>query len=190
MNRRDAISSVAVLLGGTIIGSQAFILTGCSSSIKDVQDLFSKDNLLLMDEIGETIIPKTDTPGAKDAKIGEFMAIMVKDCYDKPDQEVFLQGLQKINKISKNEYAKEFVSCTSAERKKILEGLDKEQKEYQEKKQEGDPPHFFRMLKELVLFGYFTSEEGGNHNLTYIEVPGRFDGCIPYKKGDQVYLNP
>ncbi|ADY54317.1 twin-arginine translocation pathway signal [Pseudopedobacter saltans DSM 12145] len=190
MNRREAISSVAFLLGGTIIGSQAFILSGCSSSIKDVQDLFSKENIQLMDEVAETIIPKTSTPGAKDAKVGEFMAIMVKDCYSEPDQKTFIDGLQKIEDISKKNYSKNFVDCSPEQRKTILEGLDKEQKEYQQTKKEEDPQHFFRMIKELVLFGYFTSEEGGNHNLTYVEVPGRFDGCIPYKKGDPVYLNP
>jgi len=190
MNRREAISSVAFLLGGSIIGGQAFILTGCSSSIKDVQDLFSKENILLMDEIAETIIPKTDTPGAKDAKTGEFMAIMIKDCYTPEDQKIFLDGLQKIEDLSKKEYSKKFTECSPAERKKLLERLDKEQKGYQTTKKDGDPQHFFRMIKELAVFGYFTSEQGGNQNLTYVEVPGRFDACIPFKKGDPVYLNP
>src|SRR5690606_31766444 len=129
MNRREAISSVAFLLGGSIIGGQAFILTGCSSSIKDVQDLFSKENILLMDEIAETIIPKTDTPGAKDAKTGEFMAIMIKDCYTPEDQKIFIDGLQKIEDLSKSEYSNTFVKCNPDERRNLLEKLDKEQKE-------------------------------------------------------------
>ncbi len=190
MNRREAISSVALLLGGSIVGGQAFILTGCSSSIKDVEDLFSTESILLMDEIAETIIPKTNTPGAKDAKTGEFMAIMIKDCYTPEDQKIFLEGLQKIEDLSKKEYSGTFIECTLEEKKKLLESLDKEQKEYQHTRKEGAPQHFFRMIKELVIFGYFTSEQGGSQNLTYVEVPGRFDGCIPYKKGDPVYLNP
>jgi hypothetical protein len=46
------------------------------------------------------------------------------------------------------------------------------------------------MMKELTLLGFFTSEIGGTKVLSYAEVPGRYDACIPYKKGDAVYLNP
>ncbi|MFD1630492.1 gluconate 2-dehydrogenase subunit 3 family protein [Pseudopedobacter beijingensis] len=190
MNRREAISSVAFLLGGTILGSQAFVLSGCSSSVKETNDLFSQSDIALMDEIAETIIPKTNTPGAKDAKTGAFIAVMIKDCYTPEDQRVFIDGLKKIDEEAKKDFSKTFIECSPEDRKKLLERIDAEQKEYQDKKEKEDPNHYFRMMKELTLLGYFTSEEGGNNNLTYVEVPGRYDACIPYKKGDPVYLNP
>jgi hypothetical protein len=49
------------------------------------------------------------------------------------------------------------------------------------------PPHYFRMLKELALLGYFTSEVGYTKAMRYQETPGRFDPCLPYKKGDPAW---
>lgn len=189
MNRRDALSSVALLLGGTIVGSKVFLLSGCSSSPEKVNKLFTVSDVSLMDEIAETIIPETNTPGAKAAKTGAFMALMIQDCYTPEEQEVFIEGLKTIDKASESKYSKKFIDLDKNQRKALLIDIDTEQKGY-DKSKNGDKPHYFRMMKELTMLGYFTSEEGGTQQLTYVEVPGRFDGCIDYKKGDPVYLNP
>lgn len=47
-----------------------------------------------------------------------------------------------------------------------------------------EPPHFFRMMKELTLLGYFTSEIGCTKALRYVETPGRFDPCTAYTPGE------
>ena len=77
MNRRDAIARVSLLLGGTILGVEAF-LSGCHNApekkIAGGGTNFTNDDIAYFDEIAETILPATDTPGAKDAKVGEFMA--------------------------------------------------------------------------------------------------------------------
>lgn len=190
MNRREAISSVALLLGGTVIGAEIFTLSGCKSAPDRVNDLFNTDDVVLMDEIAETIIPETKTPGAKAAKTGAFMAIMVMDCYTTEDQKVFIDGLKKINEISNKEYNNDFITLDPDQKKTMLTALDKEQKAHAEHKTKDAASHYFRMMKELTLLGYFTSEVGGTQQLTYVEVPGRYDGCVPYKKGDPVYLNP
>ena len=97
MNGRDALKSVVLMMGGTMIGATA-ILTGCApdTQIKDLN--FTPDDLAFLDEIGETIIPTTDTPGAKATKIGEFMQMMVKDCYDADQQKAFIDGLNTLRK--------------------------------------------------------------------------------------------
>ncbi len=190
MNRREAISSVALLLGGTIIGSEIFILSSCKSTPAQVNELFNTDQVALMDEIAETIIPETGTPGAKAAKTGDFMAVMVKDCYTPEHQKIFTDGLNKLNEQAKTKYKADFMDLTSVQKKSFLNDLDQEQKKYTSSKENEEPPHYFRMMKELTLLGFFTSEIGGTKVLTYVEVPGRFDGCIDYKKGNPVYLNP
>ena len=94
MNRREALSSVALLLGGTIIGAEMF-LSGCTNADKKIGTAglnFSPEDISFLDEVGDTIIPATDTPGAKDAKIGEFMHTIVRDCYNKTDQDILLPG--------------------------------------------------------------------------------------------------
>src|SRR6266545_4638063 len=102
MNRRDALSRVALLLGGTVIGAE-FFLNGCTSGEKKVgQSLdFTPEDIAYLDEVAETIIPATDTPGAKAAQVGTFMTVMVKDCYDEKNQKIFLNGMTKLNEASK-----------------------------------------------------------------------------------------
>lgn len=189
MNRRDALSSVAVLLGGTIIGSKSFLLSGCSSSPEKVNKLFTAKDVALLEEIAETIIPETNTPGAKAAKTGAFMSLMVLDCYTPEEQKIFLEGLKTIDKAAEKKYTAKFIDLDKGQRKALLTEIDKENKDYDPAKN-GDKPHYFRMMKELTMLGYFTSEIGGTQQLTYVEVPGRWDACIDYKKGDPVYLNP
>jgi hypothetical protein len=189
MNRREALSSVALLLGGTIIGAEAF-LSGCTNMDKKIGTAglnFSPDDISFLDEVGETIIPATDTPGAKEAKIGEFMHTIVRDCYNKTDQDIFIAGMGKLNDESKKLNGKNFMEASPEERKNLLIALDKEQKDYAAGKKPEDPQHYFRMMKELTIWGYFSSEPGATKALRYIAVPGKYQGCIPYKKGDKAW---
>jgi hypothetical protein len=189
MNRREALSSVALLLGGTIIGAEMF-LSGCTNAEKNIGSAglnFSPDDISFLDEVGDTIIPATDTPGAKDAKIGDFMHTIVRDCYDEKQQKIFIDGMASLNQASKQKNGKYFVEASPEERKALLTELDKEQMAYTAKKKPEDPPHYFRMMKELTIWGYFTSEPGATKALRYIAVPGKYEGCIPYKKGDKAW---
>ncbi len=186
MNRREAISSVALLLGGTILGADAF-LSGCKTSTKDVGVTFSASDISFLDEVAETILPATSTPGAKAAKVGEFMTVIVRDCYEEKDQKIFMDGLKKLDEASKTKNSKSFMESTPAQRHDLLVALDKEQHDYQKSKKKEDPNHYFRMMKELTLWGYFTSEEGATKALRYVAVPGKYEGCIPYKKGDKAW---
>jgi hypothetical protein len=189
MNRREALSSVALLLGGTIIGAEAF-LSGCTNTDKKLGSSglnFSPDEISFLDEVGETIIPATSTPGAKDTQIGEFMHVIVRDCYDDQNQQIFLDGMNKLNEASRQKNGKSFMESSPAERKSLLIDLDKEQKNYTAKKKASDPTHYFRMMKELTIWGYFTSQPGATKDLRYVAVPGKYEGCIPYKKGDRAW---
>ena len=189
MNRRDALSRVALLLGGTVIGGE-FFLSGCTASDKKIGQSvdFTADDIAYLDEVAETIIPATDTPGAKAAKVGTFMTVMVKDCYDEKNQKVFLEGMNKLNEASKKKFnGNGFMKITPEQRKELLTEIDKEQKEYGKSKKKEDEAHYFTQMKQLTLLGYFTSEPGATQALRYVAVPGRFDACIPYKKGDKAW---
>ncbi len=196
MNRRDALARVALLMGGTVIGADYF-LTGCSSDPKQQAQAGKKSSskepylnpsqVRLLDEVGETILPATQTPGAKAAQVGSFMAVMVRDCYLPADQKVFLQGLTQLDQDCKKQTGKAFLDCDPAQRTAFLTKLDQEQKAFTSNQRKDDPAHYFRMMKELTLLGFFTSEVGATKALRYIPVPGRYDGNVPYKKGDKAW---
>ena len=156
MNRREAIQKVSWILGGTIIGSSLFLEYGCNSGTQQSLDFFDKATTDLLNEIAETILPKTNTPGAKDAKVGEFMNVMVKDCYSKEDQQIFKAGIQTLEKGCKEKKGKNFLDCSTEERTSYLTLLDNEQKAYTEKKAKEEPNHYFRMMKELTNTGTTT----------------------------------
>lgn len=187
MNRREAISSVALLLGGTILGAEAF-LSGCKTKGTEAGAIsFSADDVSFLNEVAETILPATGTPGAKAAKVGDFMSVIVRDCYKPEDQQVFLAGMKKLDEESRKKNSKTFMESTAEQRHNLLVELDKEQKEYQKNKKKEDPTHYFRMMKELTLWGFFTSEVGATKALRYVAVPGKYEGCIPYNKGDKAW---
>ena len=187
MKRREAISAISCLLGGSILGANLFLQFGCTPSAARYNTLFDVDEVTLLDEIAETILPETSTPGAREAKAGEFIALFVQDCYEYDNQRIFKNGLDQINETSEKLFLTSFINCQSAQRHQLLVEMDKEQRKWHDSKTEEAPSHFFRMMKELTLLSFFTSETGATKALRYMPVPGRFDGCIPYKKGDRAW---
>jgi len=180
---------VALLFGGTIIGAE-FFLSGCKNPESKATSAldFSTDNIAFLDEVGETILPETpSSPGAKATKIGEFMKTMVTDCYDEKDQKIFMEGIGKLNAAAEKKYDKSFMKLDAGQRKDLLIELDKEAKDYTKAKKEDEPNHYFSMMKQLTLLGFFTSEIGATKALRYVAVPGRWDACIDYKKGDKAW---
>jgi hypothetical protein len=147
----------------------------------------SADDLALLDEIGDTIIPATDVPGAKAAGIGAFIAMMLRDCYDAKDQAAVRAGLVALAADYRTKHGHAFVGAPAAERTEFLNALDREQKTYTRKKKTGEPAHYFHVLKELTILGYFTSEIGATQALRFVEVPGSFNGSAPYKKGEHAW---
>jgi len=184
MDRKEAIQYITLLLGGTLVGANSF-LTGCKTADKQ---LFSKEDSAYLDEIAETILPETKTPGAKAAQVGQFMIVMVSDCYDEKEQMIFREGMNKINDHSDKKFGKLYLKLTPEQRHELLVQIDNEQKQYMKNKKEDEPVHYFRMIKELVMLGYFTSKPGCTQAKRYMPVPGKYIGCVPYKKGEKAIV--
>ena len=185
MERRELLKMIAALTGGVFIGGE--LLTGCKTSPSIGGATFSEGDTAFLNEVAETILPATKSPGAKEAKVGELMVVMVNDTYEEKDQKIFHEGILKLDEASKKANSKSFMEATPEQRTSLLTALDKEAKEYQKSKKKEDPNHYFTMMKQLTLFGYFTSKEGATQALRYIAVPGKYDGAYPYKKGDKAW---
>lgn len=187
MNRREALNRVALLIGGAVIGGQLF-LEGCTRpATKTIEGLFQEDQMDFLGDIAEVILPQTATPGAKEAGVGEFIPVMVRDCYTEEDQKIFMEGLTNLEKSSTSKFKKAFNELSFEEQTELIKGIDQEANEYHSNKKPEEPKHYFRMIKELTLLGYFTSELGATKALRYNPIPGRYEGDIPYTKGDRAW---
>ncbi len=182
MNRRELLKLIAATTGTAMIGGSA-LLTGCATSSTQTILAFSPDDILLLDEIAETILPRTATPGAKDAKVGQFMTVYVNDCYTLEEQAIFHKGLLLLEKDCHKIYGRRFMALQATEREEFVSQLDKHAKV----EIAAGKMHYFTMIKQLTLFGFFTSEVGGTQVLRHVAIPGRFDGELPYKPGDRAW---
>lgn len=202
MDRRELLKTIALLTGGVVIGGEVF-LTGCKTGLK-VDAGFSAAHIALLDEIGETIIPATNTPGAKAAMIGEFMKVMVTDCYTAKEQQAFMEGITALDEACQKMHNRNFMDCSAEQRHGLLVSLEKEAKEFNQRKDNaekakreaaeaakieftGEPPHYYTLMKQLTLWGFFTSKTGMTETLRHIPVPGKYDGAYPYAKGDKAW---
>ena len=220
ITRREAILRVSAILGGVALIGGESLLTGCrTDGSANADKPFTTEEIAFLDEVADTILPTTSTPGAKAAQTGAFMAMMVRDTYDADDRKTFRDGIAAIDEASKKANGVGFMQATPQQRLAVLEQLDREQKSVSDTREtnarnrslawlndqrsEGapaggggqtnpaagisqDPPkHYFRMMKELALLGYFTSEIGMTQAQRYMETPGRYDPCVPYTPGEK-----
>jgi hypothetical protein len=190
IDRREAIRRVSAILGGAALIGGTSLVAACSKDRSQARagvGQFSGADVAWLDEVADTILPATSTPGAKDAGVGPFIALMVTDTYDAKDQQVFRAGMTQLEDASKRANTTGFVDSTPDQRLALLTSLDKEAMDYQAAKKGEDPNHYFRMMKELTLLGYFTSEIGCTQAQRYQESPGRFDPCLPYTAGEKTW---
>jgi hypothetical protein len=185
MKRKEALQLTATIMGIAVFGSEVF-LAGCRQTSKK-NELFKDQDLILMDEIGETILPDSDrSPGAKAAEIGKFMKVIVTDCYSESEQSIFKYGLLEITNRANQQFNKDFLTISDNERFALLTVIDKESK----KEVVTGKPHFYTMFKQLTIWGYFTSEIGQTKALRYNPIPGGFNGIVDYKPGDRAWVGP
>ena len=208
LTRREAVQRVAALLGGAALagGDRLFAFSFEPAVIEKAMaqgaGALTAADVALLDEIAETILPETSTPGARAAKVGAFMALMVSEAYDERTRQVFQQGLRQLDEACRQTHAVSFMQASAAQRLSLVEALDREQHAVMEDRApkqrvrapagppaSDEPAHYFRLMKELTLLGYFTSEIGCTRAMRYVESPGRFDPNAPHLPGDKSWAS-
>ena len=200
MKRRDAIKKVAILLGGTLSAPTLMAMSRWEQSfIQNTEGvLFSLTEMQrkIVAEVAEMIIPKTDTAGAKDAGVPAFIEMMLKDCYYEPEHLSFMKGVTALEKdkfLDLDESRRTLVlKKVEAETKAMMKARevkqtkmgDNEDKEVMKAQAEGLP--FWRLMKELTLLGYFTSEVGTKASFEYVQIPSKLE-MIKLKPNQKAY---
>ena len=174
MTRREAIRRTALVLGMAVTPS---LLTGVMQAQPATRGTTATPSWLSAKQfetagaIVERIIPKTDTPGARDVGVPAFIDLMYGKYMMDDEKRVFASGLAEVETASASMSQKPFAQMLPAQQDSVLTKMavaaqDKEKT-------------FFHLIKELTLLGYFSSEPVGKNVLHYDPIPGRYDGCIP-----------
>ncbi|WAC12043.1 gluconate 2-dehydrogenase subunit 3 family protein [Dyadobacter pollutisoli] len=173
MERRVALKSMAVAMGA-MAGLPAWA-SGWSKGTLPKGRLLSADQSKNLAAIVEAIIPKTDTPGAGELGVGDFVQKMVKDCYDSKAQASLASGVSNVDEQSIQRFGKSFVDAGKDQKLQILQDIDKGS--------DASQKAFLGMVKNLTIQGYMTSEYVMTNITHYEMIPGRYHGCVPVKKG-------
>jgi hypothetical protein len=183
IDRREALRRMSALFGAAVSApTVAGVLSGCERMAGpdwSPQTLSPVQNRMV-DTIAEIIIPATDTPGASAADVNRFIDAMVGESYPAEDRNRFLQGLRDLDARCEDDYGAPFVDCPEEQQRALVGELDDEHFGPDTPEFDRDAPPFFRMMKELVIVGYYTSEIGATEELKTNRVPGYYDGNVPY----------
>ena len=186
MNRREAIRQTALLSGGVVSTSIAssILLGSCQPTGKlDWEPtFFSPWEAKMVSSISDIILPASDTPGALDVHVPEFVDLMANDCLTEKEQTTFKGGLKflwdKFAKMQGGSFAEESLEKQT----EFIGVIDKDSFDG------GENLEAYKLLKQLILLGYFTSEKVMTGQLNYHSIPGRYDACIAYD-GKGVYCD-
>ncbi len=188
IDRREALKRTAWLLGYAVTGSaMGGVLSGfrAARALDWSPTFFSIDQAAVLSEMAEHLLPKSSTPGAKDVLVNRFIDGIMKDYFSPEEQQAFAKGLDDFEADTKRTTGKSFVDAAAADRDAMFRKYEAQSPAVPPTIWGGQitaqvpPLTFYRQFKQLVLLGYYTSEEVGKHILVYDPVPGRFDGCIP-----------
>jgi hypothetical protein len=188
MNRRKAIGNIILLTGGATIAVSSY--KGYQWFKKPDLDFINKQKLLI-EALAETIIPKTDTPGAKEAGVGEIIITLLNDCTPRPSQNRFIEGLKELINHTSSQFNKSYLDCTSEEQSIVLRHFQKSGKPFKgiigKAQNKFLGKSFYATLSEYTTYGYCTSELGASQGLSYVLIPGRYNGCIPLEKNQKTW---
>jgi hypothetical protein len=174
MNRRTLLKQLAVS------SAAAFILPSCLLEEKKVSQALSNLDIKAGDEklislLAETLIPETDTPGAKSLKADSFALVMVNDCLEKPEQEKYLSGMRAFDAASKSLTGKSFIDASAEERVDILNQVEAAKDKLPE-----DVRAFYFRTRWYIIQGYTSSQHFLTNIKKYEHIPGPdFKGCVP-----------
>ena len=178
MDRREAMRGLAIMFGAELLlPIRVAVAQGIDPVDLSGASLFPEDMREQTAALAETIIPETDTPGAREAGVADFIEYMLQEWYPEEDRDRFMDGMAKLQALCRERYQLNFSKLDEDDQFKIVASLrDGQAEEFEDGGQA-----FFKHMKQLTIFGYYTSEIGMTVERRYLPVPGQYDGAYPYE---------
>lgn len=180
MDRRETLKLMALSLGGSIALPPSVFAKMAESPDGAALTFFNAVERKLVVELAETIIPRTDTPGAIDAGVPGWIELLVQDCLPPADQQVIRGGLAALEDACRETFGRPFAGLETAERIGLLTGMERGTAG-------GDAREFIRQFKELTKFTFASSELGATQAFEFVFVPGRWEPALPLTPGQKAF---
>lgn len=186
LDRRSIVTGIAAMIAGPLVAPVARAMQADVISPKDgldvVHPIFTPDLRALTAAISERIVPTTDTPGAIAAGVPAFIEMMLADWHTPAERELIVTGMNDVDAFAQKTYGKPFGKIDAKRQDAILTLA-------QDKTLPGIAPDFFEHLRQMVIYGYYSSEIGCTVERIYLPVPGRYDGAYPYAEVKRVFAS-
>lgn len=184
LTRREAIRRAVLLVGGVASAAQITAIEHvfAADAADSTPTFLSDDHLAMLARIADLIIPETDTPGAVSAGVPGFIDRMLAEWASTGTQRQFVAGFDGIDRRAVDAGLQSFVSASAERQFELLAQLDREAFA------DASTDDFFRRMKKLVLFSYFSSEPGATTALRFDRVPGRYDPCMSLEEDGRAWF--
>jgi hypothetical protein len=160
LDRRALLAGAVALVGGTLVGYPDDLLAATTGPPR----FFEPTHFALLEEIAEIIIPRTDTPGARDAGVAGFIDALMADWASSEHAAEFRALLDEIDAHALSRGGAGLLSLPQARRIETVADYDAAQI--------AAGNRTYRRFKELVLTAYYWSEPGATQELRYELAPG------------------
>ena len=186
MNRRKAILSIFLIGGGATAGFSGYKWY----SIHKTPDIsFLDAHQALIADLADTIIPATDTPGAKEAMAHITIISLIKETADRKTKNIFIDGLKDVESYASGHYSKSFSALTATQQQETVAHFRDQGRNYGgiigKIKNKFVGKSFFHILKEYTTIAFCTSKTGATQTLAYDFIPGAYRSCVPLTPGQK-----
>ncbi len=187
MNRRDALKKSALFAGSAIAAPTLLsLLQSCAKQdrLTWTPQFLSEDKAVFISSFVDFLLPKTDTPGGLDVKSDMFIDSVYAKTYDEAGQKNVNAEIEKFNSDCKAKYGSVFAELSAEDKTACFKDHEANSPKFPKNVWgtavgPNEPVGFYRGLKSMSLWAYFSSEEIGKNVLSYDPIPGEYLGCIP-----------
>lgn len=187
MDRREVLKLSGFGLGLTLSGTTILsLISSCKEDIAKgvTAQAIDKNGFALLEELAEMILPKTlKSPGASEVGVAPFIELFVSKVYNEEKQKQFNADLMVLDKECNTKFGKKLIECDEKQKVDFIKGLESDEYEpavyiWGNKVSEGGDMPFYKQLKSLILWAYFSSEKVGKEVLVYQQLAPGYEGCI------------
>ena len=175
LDRRQVLASIAATFGTALCAPLSRAVAAVAQEVPAASQPLHARHKALLTAIADRIIPETDTPGAAEAGVGDFIDMMIEHYYQPEERERLIAAIEQVDAHALRSRGTRFGELEPELMDSVLQDM-------LDGKLDGVEPARFEEVKQLTLGGYYSSEIGMTVEQVYLPVPGRYDGAYPYEK--------